>query len=107
MHLAPKRIQEYLTHVHQHGGLKTSHAVMRYIFLVLGKYMQMVVAYDIFNKDFDRVTKHFEELNSHHKELLEVFLKVTSHDFEPGREIEIHFQDASQSAESQLSDFLS
>ena len=107
MYLAPKRIKEYLTHIHQQGGLDMCHAVMSYVFIVLAKYLQMVVAYDIFNKDFDRVTKQFEDFNTQYEELVKVFSKVTSNEFEPGRELEALFEEAGQSAEYQLNNFLS
>ena len=107
MYLAPKRIQEYLTHIHQEGGFDMCHAVMSYVFIVLAKYLQMVVAYDIFNNDFDRVTKQFEDFNTQYEELVKVFSKVTSNEFEPGRELEALFKEAGQSAECQLNNFLS
>ena len=107
MYLAPKRIKEYLTHIHQEGGFDMCHAVMSYVFIVLAKYLQMVVAYDIFNNDFDRVTKQFEDFNTQYEELVKVFSKVTSNEFEPGRELEALFEEAGQSAECQLNNFLS
>ena len=93
--LAPERIEEYLRHIHEQGGSNMCHALMRYVIIVLAKYLQMMVAYDIFNNDFDRVTKHFEDFNSQYSELMEVFSKVTGGKFEPGREIETLLEESS------------
>ena len=93
--LAPERIEEYLRHIHEQGGSNMCHALMRYVIIVLAKYLQMVVAYDIFNNNVDRVTKHFEDFNSQYSELMEVFSKVTGGKFEPGREIETLLEESS------------
>ena len=60
---------------------------MEYIFLVLGKHLQMMVAYSIFKEDHDRVTILFETFNRHFAKLNEVFLEVTGEPFKPGQEV--------------------
>ena len=37
--LAPERIEEYLRHIHEQGGSNMCHALMRYVIIVLAKYL--------------------------------------------------------------------
>ena len=62
---------------------------MDYVFFVLGKYLQMMVAYSIFKEDQERVTVLFESFNGHIAKLNNAFLEVTGEVFKPGREISL------------------
>ena len=69
--LDPKRIKEYLQIVFKESGVGMCQEVMKYVFLVLGKYLQMMVAYNI-NKDepdTNRVTKLFEQFSQKYSKL--------------------------------------
>ena len=107
MHLSPKRIEEYLGIIFHHGGLQMCQAVMNYILLVLGKNLQMMVAYNIFNKDAERVTQHFQQFNLHYANLMKVFTNVTKEEFIPGKEFEAIKDEEENASVSELSNFLS
>ena len=62
--LNPKRIREYLEIIKDTSGADMCCVVFHYIIVVLGKYLQMMVAYHIHKEDPDRVTKEFEFFNS-------------------------------------------
>ena len=85
-----------------------SFAVMDYIIIVLGKNLQMMVAYSIYNSDFDRVTKLFEQFNEQFSNYMSVFQRVTSQEFIAGRGLE-GISDEAQLEEprAELHDFLS
>merc|ERR1719400_2286924 len=61
--LNPQRVKEYLRIIYQEQGIAVCQATMEYVALVMGKYLQMLVAYSIFKEDPDQVTDHFEQFN--------------------------------------------
>ena len=84
--LAPQRIEEYLQIIYKDGGgLAMCNNVMDYIVVVLGKYLQMMVAYYIFKEEPDRVTSQFEHFNEQYAKLVRVFEKVTGRAYKPGQ----------------------
>ena len=61
--LTAERIKSYLAIIHQHREIEETYKVTKGILLVLGKYLQMMVAYRIFKEDnvelqFAPSTKH-------------------------------------------------
>ena len=58
--------------------------VLEYIVLVLGKYLQMMVAFHIFKGDLEKVILQFKHFNTLHSGICEVFLTVTNDPFHPG-----------------------
>ena len=83
--LAPERVKTYIAIIHQHKGLKETNKVMKYILLVLGKYLQMMVAYKIFKEDDveNRVANLYETFNAHFNQLRGAFEEVTGTTFSP------------------------
>ena len=82
---APKRVKTYIAIIHQQRGLDETYKVTKYILLVLGKYMQMMVAYRIFKEDDveRRVATLYETFNAHFKQLSGAFEEVTGTVFSP------------------------
>ena len=62
-------------------------ATADYVIIVMGKYLQMQVAYSIYKEDLERVTDHFERFNREFEQVCEVFKEVTQQDFRPGQEV--------------------
>ena len=58
--------------------------VFEYIVVVLGKYLQMMVAFHIFKEDLEKVILQFKQFNTLHTGMCEVFLAVTNDSFHPG-----------------------
>jgi hypothetical protein len=85
--LAPKRIKEYMKIIHQEQGPAMCQVAMEYVIIVLGKYLQMMVAYSIFKEDPARVTTLFEQFNEKYTKLCEVFQEVTHEGFKPGQQV--------------------
>ena len=82
--LNPKRIREYLEIIKDTSGADMCCVVFHYIIVVLGKYLQMMVAYHIHKEDPDRVTKEFEFFNSNYEQLVFDFTDLTGLEFIPG-----------------------
>ena len=70
-------IREYLSIVNTHSGRDTCRVVIHHVILVLGKYLQMMVAYHISKADEKAVVDDFEYANSTLRHLLAVFEEVT------------------------------
>ena len=62
---------------------------MDYVVVVMGKYLQMLVAHSIFKEEPDRVTDHFEEFNRDFYKVCDVFKEVTDQVFIAGQEVEV------------------
>ena len=62
---------------------------MEFVFAVMGKYLQMVVAYSIFENEPDQVVHHFEQFNSDFYEACAAFKKVTHQVFKAGQKVEV------------------
>ena len=60
------------------------HEVMHYIIILMGKYLQMMVAFHIHKKDPDSVAQDFTLFNTNFEKLLVTFKCVTGEDFIPG-----------------------
>ena len=87
--LSPHRIKEYLTIIHREQGLPACQVTMDYVVVVMGKYLQMLVAHSIFKDEPDRVTDHFEEFNRDFYKVCDAFKEVTDQDFTAGQEVEV------------------
>ena len=91
--LAPKKVKEYLEIVFREKGFRKSHDVMRFILLVHGKHLQMMVAYTVFKEDpsavQDRVMKLFDAFNKDYAALIMVFENVTGSPFMPGQFVDL------------------
>ena len=62
---------------------------MDYILVVMGKYLQMLVAHSIFKEEPDRVTDYFEQFNNDFYKVCDVFKMVTNQVFKAGQEVEM------------------
>ena len=62
---------------------------MDYVVVVMGKYLQMLVAHSIFKEEPDRVTDHFEEFNGDFYKVCDVFKVVTDQVFVAGQEVRL------------------
>ena len=62
---------------------------MDYVVVVMGKYLQMLVAHSFFKEEPDRVTDHFEEFNKDFYKVCNAFKEVTDQDFMAGQEVEL------------------
>ena len=61
--------------------------MMEYVVVVLGKYLQMSVAWDIFLGENENLAAKFEQFNAQFRKINEVFEEVTSKTFKPGEEV--------------------
>jgi len=83
--LKPGKIQEYMIILHDksESGADTCRTTLNYIIVVLGKYLQMVVAYHIHKGDLDVVDEDFAKFNSNFYKLVQDFSEVTGEEFMP------------------------
>ena len=51
---------------------------MDYVLAVMGKYLQMLVAYSISKEDPDQVADHFEQFNKDFDQMCQAFREVTN-----------------------------
>ena len=58
--------------------------VFHYVIVVLGKYLQMMVAYHVFNEDLDGVIDDFSHFNENYEKLVNHFTDVTGAEFKAG-----------------------
>ena len=61
---------------------------MKYVVIVMGKYLQMLSAYSIFKEKPDEVTNHFEQFNRDFDQMCQAFKEVTNQTFQAGQEVE-------------------
>ena len=66
------------------SGADTCRTTLNYIIVVLGKYLQMIVAYHINKGDLDVVEEDFAKFNSNFYQLVQDFSKVTGEEFMSG-----------------------
>ena len=62
---------------------------MKYVFMVMGRYLQMLSAYSIYKEEPDQVTDHFEHFNRDFDQMCKVFKEVTNQTFQAGEEVEM------------------
>ena len=62
---------------------------MKYVFMVMGKYLQMLSAYSIYKEEPDQVTDLFEQFNSDFEQMCMAFKEVTNQTFKAGQEVEM------------------
>ena len=67
------RMREYLTIVHRNQGGDIALGVMAYIVIVLGKYTQMMAAYNIQRENTDAVVELYEWFNSRFQQFTTLF----------------------------------
>ena len=60
---------------------------MEYVVIVLGKYLQMSVAWAIFRGENEKIAAQFEQFNSQFTKLNKVFEEVTTETFKPREEV--------------------
>ena len=83
--LSPLRIQEYLEIIKDSsGGIEMCTVVFHYVIVVIGKYLQMMVAYRVYNEQPNRVTDEFNRFNQKYEELVACYTDVTGLAFEAG-----------------------
>ena len=77
--LTAERIKSYLAIIHQHREIEETYKVTKGILLVLGKYLQMMVAYRIFKEDNVelQVASLYETFNDQFEQLCRAFEEVT------------------------------
>ena len=83
--LNPTRIHEYLEIIKDSYGIDMCSVVFHYIIVVLGKYLQMMVAYHIHNEEQEGVTEEFKHFNRNYEKLVSNFTDVTGLMFTPGK----------------------
>ena len=62
---------------------------MKNVVVVMGKYLQMLVAYSIHKEDPDQVTEHYEQFNNNYVQMCDAFKEVTQQVFKAGQEIDL------------------
>ena len=62
---------------------------MDYVLAVMGKYLQMLVAYSISKEDPDQVADHFEQFNKDFDQMCRAFKEVTNQTFQAGQEVQM------------------
>jgi hypothetical protein len=82
--LSPSRIREYLQTIYEQQGHDACQAVLEYVVVVLSKYLQMMVAYEIHRQKTDRVEAQFKQFNACYTQLVNIFAEITGQPFEPG-----------------------
>ena len=82
--LNPARIREYLEIIRDFSGTEMCTVVFHYVIIVLGKYLQMMVAYHVYNEELDGVTDEFNHFNQNYDKLVSHFTFVTGMAFEAG-----------------------
>jgi hypothetical protein len=82
--LQPSRIREYLEIIFEQQGVAACQAVLEYVVVVLAKYLQMMVAYEIHRQKTEWVTAQFEQFNMNYNELVHIFAQITGEQFKPG-----------------------
>ena len=65
--LNPMRIREYLEIIKNSSGTEMCTVVFHYVIVVIGKYLQMMVAYRVHNEELDSVTDEFNHFNQNYK----------------------------------------
>ena len=58
--------------------------VFHYVIVVIGKYLQMMVAYHVYNEELDGVTDEFNRFNQNYEKLVSSFTDVTGLEFKAG-----------------------
>merc|ERR1719458_330639 len=61
---------------------------MKYVVIVMGKYLQMLSAYSIFKEKPDEVTNHFDQFNRDFDQMCQAFKEVTNQVFKAGQVVE-------------------
>ena len=64
--------------IFKRNGIEACRAMMLYIVIVLGKYLQMMAAYSIFKKQVPRVVDVYETFNKNFIEFNSLFEEVTN-----------------------------
>ena len=86
----PKRIKEYLMIIYKEGGgLQMCQIVLDYFVVVLSKYLQMMVSYQIFKENSVKLTSHFEQFNKWYGSFADIFEEVTNSPYKPGCKAEL------------------
>ena len=62
---------------------------MDYVLAVMGKYLQMLVAYSISKEDPDQVADHFEQFNKDFDQMCRAFKEVTNQTFQAGQGVQM------------------
>ena len=62
---------------------------MKYVVIVMGKYLQMLSAYSIFKEKPNEVTNHFEQFNKDFDQMCQAFKEVTNQTFQAGQEVQM------------------
>ena len=82
--LNPMRIREYLEIIKNSSGSEMCTVVFHYVIVVIGKYLQMMVAYHVHNEELDGVTDEFNHFNQNYEKLVTCYTDVTGLEFEAG-----------------------
>ena len=82
--LNPMRIREYLEIIKNSSGTEMCTVVFHYVIVVIGKYLQMMVAYHVYNEELDGVTDEFNRFNQNYEKLVSCFTDVTGLEFKAG-----------------------
>ena len=86
--LTPGKIKEYMKFLKSKYEVDTCRTTLNYIIVVLGKYLQMAVAWSIHKGNLDGVEEDFAKFNKKFYQLVQDFSKVTGEEFLSGFEDE-------------------
>ena len=82
--LNPKRVQEYLTTILQGGDKELCRQTFKYLVLSRAKYLQIAVAFYIYQNNVKRVTQEFERFNKDFIEYQQVYGHIVGPNVEFG-----------------------
>merc|ERR1719167_1750898 len=80
---APQSVRGYLEALKVTNDIDVCQAVTQYIIIARAKYLQMMVAYFLFTKDYDRGMKQFTMFNEQYEKMFDTFKKVFGSEFKP------------------------
>ena len=80
---APQNIRGYLQSIKVTNDLDVCQNVAQYIVIAESKYLQMMTAYSVYLKDFDRATQQFQLFNEQYKLICQEFEKEFNCEFKP------------------------
>ena len=80
---SPQNIRGYLQSIKVTNDLDVCQNVAQCIVIAQSKYLQMMTAYSVYHKDFDRATQHFQAFNDQYKMICRDFKEEFKSDFKP------------------------
>jgi len=100
---APEKIRGYLKAMKVTNDVNICQNVAQYIVITQSKYLQIMAAYFLFNKDFDRATDQFKLFNEQYKTVCAAFKEEFNCDFKP--HARPNFESVKKLAEAEANNF--